>query len=281
MRKIIVAVAPVALGPQEGVKSPLTPEEVAEEVVACARLGASVVHLHVRDREGRPTDDLTEFSRTLELITEGTDIIIQGSTGGVSELTVEQRCVALREPRVETASLNMGSANFDEGVYVNTFPEIRYWAGRMKEEGIHPELEVFEAGMINNVALLAEEGVLSPPFVFAFCLGFRGALPADARSLFFLQTMLPPGARWGLIHHGMKDFSLLAVAAGMGASFIRVGFEDSPFLAPGRVAQSNVELVAQAVSLVRTMGLEMATVEEARAILGLPPGGRRNRKAHR
>ncbi len=271
MRKVIISVAPVAAEAVEGVENPLTPEEVAQDTIAAAEAGASMVHLHVRDRVGKLTDDLTEFSRTLDILSERSDIVIQGSTGGLSELTLEQRCVAVQDPRVEVASLNMGSANFDEGVYVNTFPDIRYWAGRMREASVLPELEIFEGGMINNVRILADEGVLSSPFLFAFALGFRGALPATADNLHFLKGLLPSGSLWGFIHHGMKDFSLLATVLGMGADLVRVGFEDSPPAggAPGKVAQTNAELVEGLARLIGHLGLSAATPQEARQMLGL------------
>lgn len=250
-------------------KNPLTPEEIAQDVTLAGEAGASMVHLHVRDREGKQTEDLKIFSHTLDLIRKKSAMIIQGSTGGVSDLSLEERCVSVNEPRVEVASLNMGSSNFGEGVYINTLPDIRYWAARMKETGVHPELEVFEGGMVNNTIILAEEGCLHPPFSFAFCLGFRGALPGNAYNLHFLKGILPPDSIWGLIHHGMKDFSLLAAAVGMGAAFIRVGFEDSIYYAPGHPARTNAELVEKVVEMTKKMGLEIATAKEAREILGL------------
>jgi len=160
-----------------------------------------------------------------------------GTTRGVSDLSLEQRCVAPDDRRVETVSLNMGSANFDEGVHVSTLPDMRYWAARMKDAGVQPELQIFEGGMINNVLILAEEGCLSPPYVFVLCLGFRGALPASPYNLHSLKGMLPAGAPWGFTHHGVRDFSLSAAALGMGATTVRVGFEDSvaplaPLLTP-------------------------------------------------
>ncbi|MGE5607521.1 MAG: 3-keto-5-aminohexanoate cleavage protein [Bacteroidota bacterium] len=269
MRKIIVAVAPVAQTPQTLVKNPLTPEEVAADVIGCSKAGASMVHLHPRDREGNPTFNLTEFSKTLDLIRNESEIIIQGSTGGISDLTLEERCVAVNEPRVELASLNMGSANFDDGVYINTLPDIRYWAGRMREKNVLPELEIFEAGMVNNTMILAKEGHLKPPFAFAFCLGFHGCLPASAYNLQFLAGMIPNDSTWGLIHHGMTDLSLLAAAAGMGADFVRVGYEDSIYYAPGKVGRNNTELVEKIVALIHNMGLEVASPQEAREMLGL------------
>jgi 3-keto-5-aminohexanoate cleavage enzyme len=150
-RKIIVAVAPVggALPPPS--LNPLTPEEVAAQVVACEKAGAGMVHLHVRDREGNQTEKLHDFSKTLDLIRESSDIILQGSTGGLTTLTLEERCVALNDPRVEVASLNMGSVNFGEDVYINRLPDIRYWAKRMDEAGVVPE-RLFTVKMIRSSA---------------------------------------------------------------------------------------------------------------------------------
>ncbi len=268
-RKIIVAVAPVGnnVGPPS--KNPLTPGEVAREVVDCAHAGASFVHLHVRDDAGNPTEDLTHFSLTLDLIRESSDIIIQGSTGGLSELSLEERCVALNDTRVEVASLNMGSVNFNEDVYINRLADIRYWAQRMEETGVIPELEIFEAGMLTAVARLVEENVLKPPFTYGFPLGFHYALPASPSSLFFLTSSLPVPAPWGIVHESMQDFSLLAVALGMGAAAVRVGFEDSVYFAPGEAAKTNAELVERIVSLIRLIGYEVATLEEARKLLGI------------
>ena len=268
-RKIIVAVAPVGKEIEPPSINPLTPEEVAREVIDCTRAGASFVHLHVRDDKGDQTEDLTQFSRSLDLIRESSDIIIQGSTGGLSELSLEERCVALNDPRVEVASLNMGSVNFSEDVYINRLPDIRYWARRMEETNVVPELEIFEAGMLTAVAKLLEEKVLKPPFAFGFCLGFHWALPADPNSLFFLKSSLREGAPWGVVHESMQDFSLLATAIGMGAAAIRVGFEDSVYYAPGKAAATNVELVEKIVSLIHQIGYEVATPEEARELLGL------------
>jgi 3-keto-5-aminohexanoate cleavage enzyme len=264
----MVAVAPVGKDIQPPSKNPLTPEAVAEEVIACSRLGASMVHLHVRDEKGVQTEDLTDFSKTLDRIRKSSDIIVQGSTGGLTRLTLEQRCVALNDPRTETASLNMGSINFGEEVYVNKLPDIRYWARRMEAARVVPELEIFAAGMLPTYRKLVEEQVLKPPYSINFCLGMPWALPADVETLFFMKTILPePNLPWGVIHAGMNDLSLLATAIGMGASMVRVGFEDSVFCAPGKVAKTNAELVERAVSLVRHIGCEVATCEEARKML--------------
>jgi len=270
-RKILVAVAPVGKAIEPPSTNPITPQAVAEEVIACTQAGASMVHLHVRDQKGEQTEDLTDFSATLDYIRESSDIIIQGSTGGLTSLTLEQRCVALNDPRTEVASLNMGSINFGEDVYINRLPDIRYWAQRMAETRVVPELEIFAAGMLPTTMKLVEEKALKPPYSMNFCLGFHWALPADVETLFFMKTILPePNVTWGVIHDGMEDFRLLATAIGMGASMVRVGFEDSVFYAPGKVAETNAELVERIVSLIRRMGCEVATCEEARQMLEIP-----------
>jgi 3-keto-5-aminohexanoate cleavage enzyme len=269
-RNIIVAVAPTGKKTEPPSVNPLTPADVARQVIACEKAGASMVHMHVRDKKGAQTEDLTDFSATLDLIRRSSDIVIQGSTGGLTDLSLEQRCVALDDPRVETASLNMGSINFDEDVYVNRVPDIRYWAGRMAETRVAPELEIFAAGMLSAYMQLVEEGVLKPPYSIGFCLGVRWALPANPETLFFMKTLLPEkDVPWGVIHAGMQDLALLATAIGMGASVVRVGFEDSVFFAPGKAAQTNTQLVEKMVSLVHQIGYEVANCQEAREILGI------------
>ena len=143
-RKVIIAVAPVKHPGSEmppGCRNPETAEDIAREVIDCARAGAAMVHLHVRDEHGVQTAEMDVFARTLDLIRAESDIIIQGSTGGVSSLSLEERCVSLNDPRVEVASLNMGSCNFGDGVYINTLPDVRFWAKRMQETETVPELD--------------------------------------------------------------------------------------------------------------------------------------------
>jgi len=224
--KIIIAIAPVAHMEKkvpDGLKNPVLPEDIASEVIACAEAGASLVHLHVRDEKGMQVGDLRVFSHTIDLIRAKTDIVIQGSTGGLSTLTLEERSVSVDEPRVQMASLNMGSTNFGENVYINTWPDIRYWATKMTLARVVPELEIFDLSMIESVLSLADEGFLRKPLHFNFSLGFKGALSAKADNLFMLKSALPRNAAWSLIHEGMTDFSLIATAIGCGASGVRVG----------------------------------------------------------
>ena len=269
MRKIVVTVAPVAGETPEDVVVPLDPSKIAIDVISAAEAGAGMVHLHVRNKEGQISEDLSIFSKTLDYIREKSDIVIQGSTGGVSSLSLVERCVAINDTRVEVASLNMGSVNMGNDVFINTLTDIRYWAKRMQEKNIRPELEIFEAGMINNVLLLAEEGLIKQPFYFNFTLGITGAQPGNGDNLFYLKNLLPDNSIWGFVHHDMQDLSLLAAAIGMGASVVRCGFEDSIYYASGKKATRNVELVKRVVKMIRSMGLEVATPIETKEILGI------------
>ena len=270
--KVLLAVAPVGKVVHESAINPISPQEVAAETIACARAGASMVHLHVRDENGTQTGDLTHYTRTLSLIRDNSDIIIQGSTGGLTDLTLEERCVSLDEPLTQVASLNMGSTNFADTVYVNTMEDIRYWAKRMKETQVVPEMELFTLGMYTSVNKLVDEGLLPDDPTkrhYNFALGFDGALPADIETLAALKSRLPAGASFGVLHEGFDGFTFLAGAVALGAKSIRVGFEDGAWLSPGVPALSNVELVKKAVDLLDILGCEPMTPSEAGRYLGV------------
>jgi 3-keto-5-aminohexanoate cleavage enzyme len=272
MKKVLLSVAPVChetVAVPEGVKVPYTPEEVSGEVIECARKGAAMVHLHVRNEQGEQTADLTHFSRTIDLIRDESDIIIQGSTGGVAELSLEERCVSLNDPRVEVASLNMGSANLGEGVYINTLPDIRYWAKRMKEAGVVPEMEIFDLSMIDSVRKIGDEGLVQAPYLFNLCMGFENAIQATADHLHALKGAMPAGSHWGLIHENMTNLSLLATAAGMGADSLRFGFEDSFYYREDKLATTNMDILDNIIELLEMLDMEPMTPAEARIILGI------------
>lgn len=276
MRKIIITVAPVChvgkVIPAE-CKNPLTPEEIAEDTINCYKAGACEVHLHTRDLKGEQTFELDVFRQTISMIREKTDMIIQGSTGGLSTLTLAERCVCLDVPEVEVASLNMGSVNFGETVYINTLPDIRYWAKRLDETNTIPEMELFDLSMVETCTRLADEGVLKRPLHYNFCVGPGNSsnLAATGRNLALLTSLMEPGTSWGVTHDAMQDFSILACAIGMGASAVRIGYEDSFYYAPSKRAKTNAELVERLVQLIRMMGCEPATPAEAREMQGIPP----------
>jgi 3-keto-5-aminohexanoate cleavage enzyme len=248
----------------------LSPEGIAEEVVRAYNAGANIVHLHVWDERGSPTTDLKAFNRTLRLIRERSDIVIEGSTGGVSELSPAERSVSLQAD-IEMASLNPGSVNYDKGVYVNSPTDIDYWAEEMHRRNIKPDIAIFEVGMIANAVNLTEKGWITPPYLFAFVLGQQGALPATPKNLLFLSESIPAESFWSVAGHGGHDLQTSVLAMSMGGH-ARAGFEDNPYYRPGEVATSNAQLIERLVRIAREMGREIATPDDARDMLGLPQG---------
>lgn len=267
--KLIVTVAP-SIPPYMARNFPgldLSPEGIADEVVRAWNAGANVVHLHVWDEQGQPTLETSAFEKTLQLIRDRCDIIIEGSTGGINELSPAERSVSL-QTNIEMASLNPGSVNYDGGVYINAPDDIAYWAQEMRRRRIKPDVAIFEAGMIANTLALAEHGWLEPPFLFGFVLGQPGAMPATPKNLLFLSESIPPGSHWGVAGHGGHDLQMSLLALGMGGH-VRAGFEDNPYYRPGEPATSNAQLIERLVRLAHEVGREVASPGEARAMLEL------------
>ena len=267
--KLIVTVAPNAL-PTVARHIPnldLSPTSIADEVVRAYNAGANVAHLHVWDERGRPTTELAAFEQTIRLIRARCDIIIEGSTGGVNELSAAERSVSL-QAEVEMASLNPGSVNYDGGVYVNSPADIAYWAQEMHRRRIKPDIAIFEVGMIANSLRLAQEGWFEPPLLFTFVLGQQGAMPATARNLLLLNETIPHDARWCVAGHGGHDLQMSVLAMSMGGH-VRAGFEDNVHYRPGELAQSNAQMIERLVRLANELGRTVATPAEARAMLGL------------
>jgi len=267
--KLLVTVAP-CIPPYMARDVPgldLSPEGIAEEVVRACNAGANVVHLHVWDERGQPTTKLTAFKRTIRLIRERCDIVIEGSTGGVNELSPAERSVSLQAD-IEMASLNPGSVNYDAGVYVNSPDDIAYWVQEMHRRRIKPDVAVFEAGMIANSMRLAEEGWIEPPFLFSFVLGQVGALPATPKNLLFLSETVPAGSLWSVAGHCGHDLRMSSLAMHVGGH-ARAGFEDNPYYHPGELATSNAQLIERLVRIAREIGRQPVSPAEARAILGL------------
>lgn len=257
--RVIISVAPVG----ENRKS-YAPSDIANEVIRCKRKGASIVHLHVRDELGRLTDKIDVFNETVKRIKDAEDIIIEGSTGGLSNLDPIQRSVCLKNPFVEIASLNLGSINLGESVYVNKASDIRFWASLIRERGVLPQLEIFDLSMIYTAKKLIEMGLIDNRAIFTICLGFDFALPAIPETLVKMYQALPEEVRWGLTHHNMSNFKLISAGIGLGATIVRVGQEDTL-----DSSISNETLVENLSILIEHLGLKVATPEEARIILGI------------
>lgn len=265
MRKVIISLAPVEAG------RPVDKEALVEDVVRSAGAGAAMCHLHCRRPDGSLTPDTAEMVDTFERIAERTNLIIQASTGGVSDMDIRERCRPLDYWRVESASLNGGSTNLGEAVYINTFADIRYCAEAVYEREIIPEIEVFDIGMIYNIRMTQQEVPYRDPVLYNLVFGHKGGMQPNMDCLTAFCAAVPPDAKWGVTHYGRDNWEFLAAAVAMGACVVRIGFEDSRYLAPGREASRNWEEVEKLAALIRAMDLEVASPEEARHIMNIPP----------
>lgn len=267
MEKLIITVAicGAEAGKLDNPALPITPEEIAREAHRSYLAGASVVHLHVRDQQGNPSQDVDIFRLVMESIRQKCDVIIQISTGGAIGASPEER-VAPLELLPEMASLTCGTVNFGEGVFWNPPNLIAHFAGRMKELGVRPEIEVFEAGMIQNALNLVKKGLLDLPLHFDFVMGVPGGITGNVRDLIYLSETIPPGSTWTVA--GIGRFELpLAVAAIILGGHVRVGFEDNIYYRKDVLALSNAQLVERVKRIALELGREIATPAEARQIL--------------
>lgn len=272
MRKVIISVAPVEAG------APIDKEALVEDVAECAKKGAAMCHLHCRSLDGRLTKDIGELEDIFDRIAKRTDLICQVSTGGVSDMSIEERCRPLRYPGAESASLNAGSTNLGEAVYINSFADIRYCAQEVYSRGIVPEIEVFDIGMIYNIRLTKEQVLYREPVIYNLVFGHKGGLPANMECLTAFRAAVPKDALWGVTHFQRDNWEFLAAAIAMGASIVRIGFEDSAHLAGGRRAAFNHQLTEKLVRLLRAMDLEAASPQEARGIMNI--SSLRGRREH-
>lgn len=263
---VIISLAPVAADCPK-----VIPHELAEEILACVDYGAAIVHLHVRDKQGRLTPNTDDFQATIDPVMAQSNLIIQASTGGVSGMSIAERCAPLSCRGVEMASLNVGSVNLGDSVYFNPTPDVEYCSQQITQRNIIPEFEVFEIGMINNIQALQKKIKFSNPLLFNIVLGHRGSTPATVDALIAMRSMIPRDALWGITHFGRMNFDIIAAAVGLGACEVRIGFEDSYYLSAREKAQHNYQQVNKLATLIRSMDKEIATPDIARRMLNIPP----------
>lgn len=246
---------------------PISPDEIAEAAYRAWKAGASIVHVHARKPDGTPTQDLEVYREIKEKTAKKCDIIFQPSTGGAVWHSKEERIqpVFLKP---EMASLTAGTCNFGPDVFMNTEEYMETFARAMKENGVKPEIEVFEKGMINNAMKLVKKGLLTMPIHFDFVMGVPGAIPGEPRDLMYLVGSIPEGCTWTVAGIGRAELPLGVMAVVMGGH-VRVGFEDNIFYSKGVVAESNAQLVERIVRIAGECGREVATPDEARKILGI------------
>ncbi|MDR3296545.1 MAG: 3-keto-5-aminohexanoate cleavage protein [Clostridiales Family XIII bacterium] len=248
---------------------PYTVEEIVREAKSAYAAGAAVIHLHVREDDGTPTQSKERFQACIEaILKECPDVIVQPSTGGAVGMTDLERLQSTEvTPTPEFATLDCGTLNFGgDEIFVNSDNTIFNFAKIMKERGIKPELEVFDKGMIDIALKADKKGLLVHPLHFDFVLGVQ--MTATVRDLSFMAGSIPAGATWTASGIGRHEFDMAAVAIVMGGH-VRVGFEDNLYLEKGVLAKSNGELVKKAAELAKLLGREIASPDEARQILGI------------
>lgn len=225
------------------------------------------MHLHARKPDGTSTQDSVVFAEIISGIRERSDVIIQVSTGGAVGMTPQERLqpVSLNP---DMATLSTGSVNFGDGLFVNTMEDIRTFAKTMVGQGVTPEIEAFDSGMIQNALTLVREGILNLPLHFDFVLGVPGAMPGTPEALMYMRSILPPGCTWTVAGIGRAELPLGAMAIILGGH-VRVGFEDNIYYKKGQLAQGNEQLVQRIVRLADELGRPIATPWEARKILNI------------
>ncbi|MBE6306302.1 MAG: 3-keto-5-aminohexanoate cleavage protein [Bacteroidaceae bacterium] len=273
MEKLIItaAICGAEVTKEQNPAVPYTVEEIVREAKSAVDAGAAIVHLHVREDDGTPTQSKARFKECIDAIYEVCpDVIIIPSTGGAVGMSAEER-LQPTELFPEMATLDCGTCNFGDDVFENTMPMMRDFGKRMIENNIKPEYECFEMGHLDTVLNMAKKGqVPGAPMQFNFVLGVPGCTPATVQNLAWLVNAIPAGSTWTATGIGRHAFTLAAHAIAMGGN-VRVGFEDNLNLERGVPAKSNGELVAKVVRIAKELGREIATSAEAREILSLPP----------
>ncbi|HWK28538.1 MAG TPA: 3-keto-5-aminohexanoate cleavage protein [Solirubrobacter sp.] len=260
---------------------PYTPAEYAAETRRAVDEGAVMVHIHARRPDGTPSFDVADFRAITAAIRDavGEDVIVNYSTGAVG-VPVAARLEYLRALRPEVGALNMGSMNYAKysarrrefvfsAVFENSFETIRELLDGMVSYGIRPEHECFDSGHVASLDPLLDMGVLRPPLSVSFVMGVVGGIRPTARNVAHMADQVPDVPhQWGVIGISRAQWGLLAAALSLGGN-VRVGLEDNFYLPTGEMARSNGELVARAARMTADAGRRLATVSEARTLLGL------------
>lgn len=271
MAKTIITVATTGAWPtkKDNPNIPLTPQEIADDVYECYKAGAAVAHLHMRDDQGMGTMSTEKFEETVKLIREKCDIILNLTTSGDLNATDETRQAHLKAIKPDMASYDCGSMNWGHNALFINHPKFLEELGQtMQDNGVKPEVEIFDAGMVYNSLYYLKKGVLKAPVHYQFVLGAPGGTTATVDNLVYLKNLIPEGSTWSAIGIGRGHMPILMAAIAMGGH-IRVGMEDNVLFAKGVLAESNAQFVTRAANIIREFGNEVATVEDAREILGL------------
>jgi uncharacterized protein (DUF849 family) len=301
-RKVIItcAVTGAIHTPSMSPHLPITAEEIADAAVGAAEAGAAIIHLHARNpKDGRPDQRPEAFLPFLKVIKQRSNCVINITTGGAATMTIEERARPAAVFKPEVASLNMGSMNFGlypmlerfktfkhdwekgylegsrERIFKNTFQDIEYILTTCAENGTRFEIECYDIGHLYTLAHFADRGVVKPPFFVQSVFGILGGIgphPVDvAHMKRTADRLFGRDYRWSVLGAGRNQMPIVAMAAAMGGN-VRVGLEDSLWIGPGELARSNAEQVRKARHIIESLGLEIATPDEARQILSLKGG---------
>lgn len=242
---------------------PHTPHEVISASLEAVEAGASIIHLHARLPDGTPSGDPELFREMIVGIRKQSSALTMTSTGGAVWMSMEERTRCL-DARPDLCSLETGSLNFDDDVFPTSRPNSIAAATRARALGIGIEIEVFDVGHVVAAWRMLREGHLLGPLMVNLVLGVRGGIDASPEGLAALLRPLPPDSRWSVTAVGRQQRRMLAFGILLGASGVRVGFEDNVRLRHDRLASSNAELVADAADLVRSLGRRVASPAEVR-----------------
>lgn len=257
---------------------PYTPEEYAAEAKRACEAGAAVVHIHARKPDGAPSYEVADYRNIYDAVTAACPVIINFSTGAIG-ITVDVKIAPVKAIRPAIAALNMGSMNYAkynpqkkrfvfDFVFPNPFAEIIALVSAMKECGVKPEMECFDAGHVGNSFPLIDMGLLAPPYQYSLIMGVLGGIPPTVENLAQQVRLLPPGSDWQVIGISDDQWRMAAAAIALGGN-VRVGLEDNFYVSPEVMAKSNGDLVDKAARMIRDQGRRPATIEECRARLGL------------
>ena len=279
---------------------PITPQQIAENAIGAAEAGAAIVHLHARNpQDGRPDQSVAAYERFLGVIKQASDVVVNLTTGGAATMSIEERLEPAAKFRPEVASLNMGSMNFGlypmlartrdfrfdwekdylEGsrnrIFRNTFGDIERILSACAENGTRFEIECYDIGHLYTLAHFVERKLVKPPFFVQSVFGILGGIGPHPEDVMHMKRtadrLFGRDYQWSVLGAGRNQVPIALQSATMGGH-VRVGLEDSLWLGPGRLAQSNAEQVSQIRRLIENLGLGIATPSEAREILQLKGG---------
>ena len=245
---------------------PISPEEIIQQGIAAFNAGAAALHIHARDAQGKPTADTATYKKIADGLREACPGVLLNLSTGIRTAPEDQRLNPIYL-KPELVSLNSGSFNRGAMVYDNPQSYIDKAAKACLENGVKPEFELFEAGMVSTSLDLLERGLVKAPMTYNIVFGMTG-VPVDTKNLLHYVEHLPKGSRWVSVSIGDDIWTHLFRSLAMGSD-VRVGLEDCIYLNKGVLARSNAEMVEKAVRLVRDIGKEPATPQEARELWGI------------